>query len=105
MPLDKIPAQLLDNPETAKAAMEAETTKDKEIRNSGIMGKFFGIGRSATTNYVGLVLVLTVVVLLFMGIVDFGSEKESKFSDYSDVFMPIVTTIIGFLIGQKVSSD
>lgn len=105
MPLKDIPDKLLDNPEVAKAAVAAEQEKDREMRNSGYMGKFLGIGRSATTNCVSIILMLTMVYLLFIGVIDFFSDGESTFSTYSDIFMPIVTTIIGFLIGQKSSGD
>jgi len=69
------------------------------------MGKFIGIGRSATTNCVSIILMLTMGCMLIMGMFDFFSDGDSNFSNYSDIFMPIVTTIIGFLIGQKASSD
>jgi hypothetical protein len=105
MPLKDIPTELLNHPDTAKAAVEAQNINDTNRHKSGFMGSCFGIGENATINYVGFILLLIVVSLLAMGVLDFlGFVKgERDISKYTDVWIPIVTSIIGFLIGRKSS--
>lgn len=106
MPLNDIPPKFLDHPETARAAMEAQSTTDANRHKSGLLGGVFGVGENATINYVGVILLLIVFSLLAMGVADFmgGSKAQSDFSKYSDIWSPIITTLIGFIIGQKTSS-
>lgn len=104
MPLKDIPSDFLNDPETAKAAMELQNTSDANKHKSGWLGRIFGVGENATLNYMGMILFLIVISLLVMGLVDFTVKEDSDISKYIDVWIPIVTSIIGYIFGQKTSS-
>ena len=101
--LDNLPQKILENPDIAIVAIEAQNTSDANKQKSGWLGRLFGVGENATLNYMGTILFLIVISLLFMGFLDFNADKDGDISKYTDVWIPIVTSIIGFIFGKKTS--
>lgn len=65
---------------------------------AGLCGKFFGAKGNAQTNIAGLVL----LVLVVSGITVPLCTNELTFTQFWQIAGPIVTTLIGFIIGKRV---
>ena len=75
---------------------EAFALKSKQMDlEAGILGRFFGAGKSASFNISGLVLILLIGLGAYLYI-----SQPSQASEYWKLIIPILTGIIGFLFGK-----
>ena len=66
---------------------------------SGTLGKLFGSSKNAPINIAGLVL----VVLLIPGIILLFYDGKIPATDYWKLVIPVITLIIGYIMGHRTS--
>ena len=94
------PKNLPKDKDLAKQILESDSQAEREKRNIGFLGRFFGRKDVAPFYISGLVLFLLVLFLVLFCF--FGKESASLTKkDLVTFILPTITTIIGYFFGQK----
>ncbi|MCW2243845.1 hypothetical protein [Azospirillum canadense] len=78
-------------------AQPATNSLDHKKVDIGLLARLFGTSGHAKINITGAVLMIMVCALVFLPTL----TEKAKYAELSQIFTPIITAIIGFLIGQK----
>ena len=96
---DKSPGITYTSPTTPISYSEEAALKLREMDlESGFLGKFFGSPNSAPINIAGLIALLLIIGALGFTI---WPPKDLNPLEMWKVIIPVITTILGYMIGKK----
>lgn len=86
------------DPKVAKSLIENETEKHR--LSLGWFGKWFGSSQNAAVYLVGTICFVLLLIVAVLGVVA-GRENIQFISDLFKVVLPVITTLVGFILGQS----
>ena len=91
-----------ENTELASKVVQSIVDDKNELRNIGILGRFFGKKDCAVVNILGVVLIIF-VVCLFCFLFFYTDDAATTFpkKDVVTLLLPVITTMVGYLVGKQ----
>jgi len=78
------------------SAPQTTNPMEKAKLDAGALGKFFGTSENASNNIIGLTAVLTMIMIIIIAFL-----RPDIFITCLSYTAPILTTILGYLMGSK----
>lgn len=99
-------SELPENPETSRKIIDNTFKESKMSRELGILGQFFGSGKSLKLYIAGLViLILLTTGIIYTICVVFRSPSENKMIigilEFWGIITPMITLSLGYIFGKK----
>lgn len=84
---------------TPPSVPQAINPMEKAKLDAGVLGNFFGTSENASNNIIGITALLTLLIIMIIAI--FIQEALVSCLSY---LSPILTTILGYLMGSKLKT-
>jgi hypothetical protein len=98
------PSKLPADTEVAKKLIDTEAQSETQRINTGLLGKLFGNKESAPINIIGFVLLILIAYLILFSFCGKDTEILTR-KDVLTFILPIITSLVGFFIGNKSKKD
>ena len=99
-------SQLPENPETSHKIIDNTFEDNKMDRELGMLGKFFGSGKSIKLNIAGLfIFILLLTGIVYTASVMLFKNTENKMLigilEFWGIITPLITLALGYVFGKK----